>query len=81
LLEGQAPAVPHLPLAPPGAAAYLYACGALVLALGVAAIGLWGGLRAPAPIEALRRLHNGRPGDYVTWTVLGAAVLVGVFTL
>jgi len=81
MLGGHAPAVPHVELAPPAAAAYLYACGALVLALAVAAVGLWAGLRVPAPIDALRRLHNGRPGDYVTWTVLGAAVLVSVFTL
>jgi multicomponent Na+:H+ antiporter subunit D len=81
MLDGHAPALPHVELAPPGAAAYLYAGGALVLALGIAAAGLWGGLRTPAPVEALRRAHNGRPGDYVTWTVLGAAVLVGVFAL
>jgi multicomponent Na+:H+ antiporter subunit D len=81
MLEGRAPPVPHLELAPPGAMAYVYACGSLALALAVAAAGLWGSLPTPAPIEALRRLHNGRPGDYVTWTVLGAAVLVGVFPL
>ena len=81
MLDGRAPPVPHVELAPPGTTAYLYACGSLALALTVAAIGLWGGLRTPAPVDALRRLHNGRPGDYVTWTVLGAAVLVGVFAL
>ncbi len=81
MLDGRAPPVPLVELAAPGATAYLYACGSLALALAVAAIGLWGGLRTPAPIDALRRLHNGRPGDYVTWTVLGAAVLVGVFAL
>jgi hypothetical protein len=81
MLDRHAPPVPHVLIAPPGASAYLYACASLGLALAVAAVGLWGGLRVPAPVEALRRLHNGRPGDYVTWTVLGAAVLVGVFAL
>ena len=81
MLDGHAPPLPHVVLAPPGATAYVYALGSLGLALAIAAVGLWGGLRVPAPVEALRRLHNGRPGDYVTWTVLGAAVLVGVFTL
>ena len=81
MLDRHAPPGPHVLIAPPGATAYLYACASLGLALAVAAVGLWGGLRVPAPVEALRRLHNGRPGDYVTWTVLGAAVLVGVFAL
>jgi multicomponent Na+:H+ antiporter subunit D len=81
MLDGHAQPPPHVELAPPGASAYVYACAALVFALAVAAIGIWGRVRAPAPVEALRRLHNGRPGDYVTWTVLGAAVLVGIFTL
>jgi multicomponent Na+:H+ antiporter subunit D len=81
MLDGQAPPPPHVELVPPAASAYLYAFLALALALTVAAIGVWGRVRTPAPLEALRRLHNGRPGDYVTWTVLGAAVLIGVFTL
>jgi multicomponent Na+:H+ antiporter subunit D len=81
MLDGHAPPVPHIALAAPGATAYLYALGSLGFALAVAAIGLWGDLPVPRPVEALRRLHNGRPGDYVTWTVLGAAVLVGVFAL
>lgn len=81
MLDGHGLPPTHVELAPPGPTAYLYACGALAFALAVAAIGLWGGVRTPAPLEALRRLHNGRPGDYVTWTVLGAAVLIGVFAL
>ncbi|HWK27580.1 MAG TPA: proton-conducting transporter membrane subunit [Solirubrobacter sp.] len=79
VLGGRAPHVAPVELAPPGATAYLYAAGSLALALAVAAVGLWRGRHAPAPVQALRRLHNGRPGDYVAWTVLGAAILAAVF--
>jgi multicomponent Na+:H+ antiporter subunit D len=76
----------HAPeIAAPGLTAYLYAAGSLALAVAVAAAAL---ARVPAlpatlgrAVDALRRVHSGRPGDYVAWTVGGAATLGGVFAL
>jgi multicomponent Na+:H+ antiporter subunit D len=77
MLDGRRLPLPHVDVPPPTAAAYLYALASVVLALAVA--GLADHVRPPRAVNALRRLHNGRPGDYVAWTVLGAAVLVCVF--
>jgi multicomponent Na+:H+ antiporter subunit D len=80
-LDGRAPPLPHVDVPAPSAASYAYALGSLVLALAIAAIGLRYHVPVPRAVNAVRRLHNGRPGDYVAWTVVGAAVLVGVFAL
>ena len=47
----------------------------------VAVIGVTRRVATPAPVDALRRLHSGRPGDYVAWTAAGAAVLAAAFAL
>jgi hypothetical protein len=85
VLDG-APAPAHAPdLAAPGLTAYLYAAGSLVLAPAVAAIALSRVPALPGPlrtvVDALRAVHSGRPGDYVAWTVGGAAALGGLFAV
>jgi multicomponent Na+:H+ antiporter subunit D len=85
VLEGRAasPAAPEI--AHPGVTAYLYAAGSLALAVGVAAVALARVPALPGPlravVDALRAVHNGRPGDYVAWTVAGAATLGGLFAV
>jgi multicomponent Na+:H+ antiporter subunit D len=83
VLDGRAVPVTAPELAGPGVTAYLYAAGSLALAVAVAAVALARVPALPAPfgraVDALRRLHSGRPGDYVAWTVAGAATLGGVF--
>jgi multicomponent Na+:H+ antiporter subunit D len=85
VLDGRAAPVTAPQLASPGLTAYLYAAGSLALAFAVAAGALARVPALPAPlgrgIDALRRVHSGRPGDYVAWTVGGAAALGGVFAL
>jgi multicomponent Na+:H+ antiporter subunit D len=65
---------------------YLYAAGATVGALGLAALSLWGqSLREYVPssllgsmrgaLSGLRELHSGHIGDYVAWWTAGAAAL------
>jgi multicomponent Na+:H+ antiporter subunit D len=65
---------------------YLYASGAVVGAIALAALGLFGpGVRATlargplAPVagavNGFRRLHSGHIGDYIAWWTVGAAVL------
>jgi multicomponent Na+:H+ antiporter subunit D len=81
VLDGRALEVPALSLHGPGAAAYAYAAGSLALSLAVAAIGATRRVPVPRPVEALRRLHSGHPGDYVALTVAGAAVLVSLIAL
>jgi multicomponent Na+:H+ antiporter subunit D len=77
-----------------GTASRLYGLGATVLALVVAAFGLWrqrlpdalrrgtGKLAGP-PIVALKAAHSGVIGEYVMWITVGTALLGGVwaFTL
>ena len=65
---------------------YLYAGGAVVGALAMAALGLFGS-RLPAAlphglvagvagaVNGFRALHSGHIGDYITWLTMGAAVL------
>ena len=81
LLERRALPLPRVEVPAPSTVAYVYAAGSVALALGVAVIGLWSGARAVPGVDALRRLHNGRTGDYVAWTVVGAAVLITVFAI
>jgi multicomponent Na+:H+ antiporter subunit D len=78
VLDGNAHAPPAEALAAPGATAYLYAAGSLAVALATAAALLARPFGSSAAVMRLRRLHNGRPGDYVAWTALGAAVLAGL---
>jgi multicomponent Na+:H+ antiporter subunit D len=67
---------------------YLYAVGATVGAVALAAVALFGGpLRRSLPdrlikpplgaVVALRRLHSGHIGDYIAWWTAGAATLGG----
>jgi multicomponent Na+:H+ antiporter subunit D len=67
---------------------YLYGAGAVIGAIALAAIGLFGQpLRARVPglvlrpvsagIVALRRLHSGHIGDYIAWWTAGTAMLGG----
>jgi multicomponent Na+:H+ antiporter subunit D len=69
----------------PGGTAYLYAAGSLALALVVAALSLRVSEALPRPVAAavdgLRRIHNGRTGDYVAWAVAGTVVFGGLFAL
>jgi multicomponent Na+:H+ antiporter subunit D len=69
-----------------------YAAGALVLAVGLAACGLWyrrlprptlaaaGRLLRP-PLSALRAAHSGIVGDYLLWLAAGTALLGGIWAL
>jgi multicomponent Na+:H+ antiporter subunit D len=77
VLEGRAP-IHALHVPGPSPAAYAYAGGSLAVAGIVAWLGLTRTVATPRPLDALRRLHSGHPGDYVAWTVAGAAVLGGV---
>jgi multicomponent Na+:H+ antiporter subunit D len=67
---------------------YLYGAGAVVGAIALAALGLFGRplhqrlpprLLAPATgaLGTLRRLHSGHIGDYIAWWTVGAALLSG----
>jgi multicomponent Na+:H+ antiporter subunit D len=85
VLDGAAAPARAPELAAPGLTAYLYAAGSLVLAPAVAAIALSRVPVLPGPlrrvVDALRAVHSGRPGDYVAWTVGGAAALGGLFAV
>ena len=81
VLDGRALEAPAPSLHGPGATAYLYAAGSLALAVAVALVGATRRVPIPGPVDALRRLHSGRPGDYVAWAVAGAAVLVSLIAL
>jgi multicomponent Na+:H+ antiporter subunit D len=86
VLEGR-PMHPSAPpeLHGPGAAAYLYAAGSLALAIGFALLTVRHERTFTGPlaraVRVVRRLHSGRPGDYVAWTAVGSAVLAGLFAL
>jgi multicomponent Na+:H+ antiporter subunit D len=85
VLDGAAAPAAAPELASPGLTAYLYAAGSLLLAPAVAAVALARVPALPGPlctvVDALRGIHNGRPGDYVAWTVGGAAALGGLFAV
>jgi multicomponent Na+:H+ antiporter subunit D len=70
----------------------LYGTGATLLALALAAFGLYrrrlpvaaraGGTRVLGPpLHVLRAVHSGVIGDYVTWLTVGTAVIGGVWAL
>jgi multicomponent Na+:H+ antiporter subunit D len=88
------PAPPRLPFTIEAATgtSLAYAGGALVLALALAAIGLWyrrlprAALAAAArvvgaPAHALRAAHSGIVGDYVLWLAAGTVLLGGVWAV
>jgi multicomponent Na+:H+ antiporter subunit D len=78
VLDGRDVAVAHA-LHGPGASAYAYSAGSVALALVVAFTALARRPAVPGPVarvvDGLHALHDGRPGDYVAWTVAGAALL------
>ena len=79
---------PHLPvvLQPTSAESLAYASGATLLAVLVALLSLWRPRLArrsvlrPA-VAGLRAVHSGVIGDYVTWMVVGTAVIGGVWAI
>lgn len=80
VLGGGAPGAPAPPvLRGPGATAYAYAALSLLVAAACAAAPLRTA-ESPRALRGLRAIHNGRLGDYAAWTVLGAALLVSLFT-
>ena len=73
-----------------GGSAYVYGAVSVLLAVGFAWLGLYrrrlpAGLRGAVtrlggpPIHRLNLLHDGVVGEYVTWLVLGAAILGALF--
>ncbi len=70
---------------------FLYCAGATLIALGLAALGLWGQRlsrhwnmvteTASAVLLPLRRLHSGRIGDYTAAVALGTGILAGLMIL
>jgi multicomponent Na+:H+ antiporter subunit D len=97
VLHGAEPAAPPRlahEVPPPSGASVAYGIGSAVLALAVAAFGLWRGrlpfsLRRPVwralgpPIGVVRAVHSGIVGDYVLWIVAGTGLIgaVWAFTL
>ena len=92
LLRGVAPRPAGTPAFHPGAAPYVYGAISTVGAVGFAFFGLYR-RRLPAllrcvpgrltagPAAQLKALHSGVVADYVTWLVVGVAVLGGLFTV
>jgi multicomponent Na+:H+ antiporter subunit D len=88
-------AQPHVVLSPPSKLRpfdFLYGSGATLLAIGLAALALFGtplaermpsGLieRAHSALGGLRALHSGHVGDYIAWLTLGLASVGGLFAL
>ncbi len=70
---------------------YLYCGGAVLLALALAALGLWGrelgGLpartldAASALVRPIQKLHTGRIGDYTAALSLGVGIFGGLMLL
>jgi multicomponent Na+:H+ antiporter subunit D len=92
VLESQLPPAVHVPHYEPAAGDLAVGGGSALAALGLAALLLWherlpwllGGrarLLGGSSIGFLRSLHSGRVGDYVTWLVVGTAVLGGLLTI
>jgi len=88
------PPTPHLPFTIEAAtsASLAYGLAALVLALALAAFGLWyrrlprGALAAARvvlapPGRALHAVHSGIVGDYLLWLCAGTALLGGLWAL
>ena len=80
-------AFPEIKPSPLTAADFLYGSASTLGALLVAWLGLFGyrlgtlPARTTAPIGALRDLHSGHVGDYITWLTVGLATIGGVCAL
>ena len=73
-------------LEPASLESLLYAAGATVLALALAAWGLYrpelGGSRLLLPpARALKAVHSGIVGDYVMWLTVGTALIGGIWAV
>jgi len=80
---GAGPQLPYA-LAHTSLETLLYSLGATLLAFALAAAGLArpGLVRIlERPVIALKRVHSGVVGDYVTWFALGTAMIGGVWAL
>jgi multicomponent Na+:H+ antiporter subunit D len=90
----EAPGRARLPFVvePTGAASLLYGAGGTVIALALAALGLFRRrlpqqVRAPAraalgpPVALAKAVHSGVIGDYVMWITVGTALVGGVWAL
>ena len=91
VLRGIRPSPSSAPSYSPSTAALLYGLAATLGAVAFAAFGLYrrrlpallrrGAARVEPAFTGLKALHSGAVGDYVTWVVVGAAALGGVFAL
>jgi multicomponent Na+:H+ antiporter subunit D len=94
VLHGVPVTTKHLPFVvqPTSGASIAYGLGAGVLAVLLAAFGLWrqrlprpwrvaAGRFTTQPLAVLRGVHSGVIGDYVMWITLGTALLGGVWAL
>jgi multicomponent Na+:H+ antiporter subunit D len=92
VLHGVRPPSEARPSYSPSSAAYAYGAASTVGALCFAAFGLYrrrlpaavrsaGGRVFGEPIKVFKALHSGVVADYVTWLVVGVAVLGGLFTV
>jgi multicomponent Na+:H+ antiporter subunit D len=88
VLKGAAPHFAHASTSHVEGFDYLYGAGAVLGAICLAAVALFGqGLRALVPsialrpltgaVVGLRRLHSGHIGDYIAWWTAGTALLGG----
>jgi multicomponent Na+:H+ antiporter subunit D len=90
LHDRQMPPAPHLPVSVHGTSpeSLLYGTAAILVAAGLAFAGLYrrripeavDRLLAP-PVRVLHAFHSGVVGDYVTWVVVGTAVVGGTWAL
>jgi multicomponent Na+:H+ antiporter subunit D len=84
VLRGATQSAVSVPHTAASTASYLYGAGAVLGALGVAAVGVLrlSSLRTVRPAFAwLRALHSGHVGDYVAWLTTGIAVIGTAFAL
>jgi multicomponent Na+:H+ antiporter subunit D len=92
VLHGVTPANRPTPSYSPSASAYAWGAASTVGALAFGAFGLYrrrlpvaarraAGRVVDGPIRALKALHSGVVGDYVTWLVVGMTVLGGLFAV